>query len=236
MFANCLSAISPEHGLLMSLFVGGLIGSLTHCSGMCGPLVLGQIGALPEAKRGGHRSMLLPYHAGRMTTYVLLGVVFGGLVNFAALYAVPKTILSVLLLSLAAVMFLVSAVPGLVKVFPWMARLSLPVPAGLLSRLSRPFMIDPSGWRGYVLGVLLGFMPCGLVIAALMAASTAPNVLMAGLAMMMFWLGTVPVLLAISCGGGWIKKNWGSQVQVFSSMMMAANSLILFWLAAKMVI
>ena len=64
-----------------ALFLAGLVGSLTHCAGMCGPFVLTQVGAgletVPAAKmtewtrlRG---ALLIPYHLGRFTTYVLLG-------------------------------------------------------------------------------------------------------------------------------------------------------------------
>ena len=234
-YGDCLSNFTAAYGLFLSLFLGGLIGSVTHCSGMCGPLVLGQIGALPR-NSGPAARMLLPYHLGRITTYILLAVVFSAFVGIAALYALPKTILSVVLLSFAALMFMVSAVPGLSVMFPWLGRLSLPVPSGVISRAGRPFMVRPAGWRGYILGVLLGFMPCGLVIAALMAASTAANPAVAGLTMAAFGLGTMPALVAIGCGGSWIKRKWPVQTRVFSSIIMAANSLLLFWLAAHMVI
>lgn len=235
MFGDCLSHISTEQGLFISLLVGGFVGSLSHCTGMCGPLVLGQIGALKD-KSSILTKMLLPYHLGRITTYILLAVIFSSLVGFAALFALPKAVLSTFLLSFAALIFLVSAVPGLAVMFPWLVRLSLPVPSGVLARISKPLMVNPAGWRGYLFGVLLGFMPCGLVIAALMATATAPNALVAATAMAGFGLGTVPVLLAMGCGGGWIKQRWPVQIRTFSSIIMAVNSMILFWLAAQMVI
>ena len=234
-YGHCLSSISPEHGLFFSLFAGGLIGGVSHCTGMCGPLVLGQIGALPS-RSGIITRMLLPYHMGRITTYALLAVIFSSVVNFAVVYSLPKMILSVLLLSTAALMFLVTAIPGLAVIFPWLTRLHLPAPAGLIGRLSQKLMINPAGWRGYMLGILLGFMPCGLVIAALMAASTAGSPVTAALAMGAFGLGTMPVLVTIACGGGWIKHKWPVHIKVFSSIIMAVNSLILFWLAARMAI
>ena len=83
---------------------------------------------------------------------------------------------------------------------------------------------------------ILGFMPCGLVIAALMAASTASGPLPAAMAMLSFGLGTVPVLVAVAWGGGWIKRRWSGQVRVLSGVLMAVNGLALFWLAARMVI
>lgn len=235
MYGDCLSNLSSEYGLFVSLLMGGFVGSFAHCTGMCGPLVLGQIGALPQ-KSSSLTKMLLPYHLGRLTTYILLAVSFSAFVGFATFFGLPKPVISVFLLSLAALMFMVSAVPGLSVLFPWLSRLSLPVPQGAVSKLSRSFMLNPTGWRGYVLGVLLGFIPCGLVLAALMATATADNPAIAGLAMLAFGVGTMPTLVMIGFGGSWIKRKWPLQTRAFSSIIMAANSLLLFWLAANMVI
>lgn len=235
MYGNCLGNFSSEYGLFISLFLGGFVGSLTHCTGMCGPLVLGQIGALSQ-KSPPYTKMLLPYHLGRITTYVLMAVSLSSVVGFTAFFGFPKSVLSVLFLSLAALLFMVSAVPGLSRMFPWLARVSLPLPTGFIARIARPLMINPAGWRGYGLGLLLGFMPCGLVIAALMATATADNLLMAGFAMALFGLGTMPVLMSIGHGGSWIKRNWPVQTQAISSIIMAVNGLLLFWLAANVAI
>jgi len=248
-FGDCLSHISSEQGLLLSLLIGGLIGSITHCTAMCGPMVLAQIGALdrqpaasafaavPAASSStGMARYLWPYHMGRITTYVLLAVIFGVLTGLASVFGFPKALLSIVLLTLAGVMFLVSALPGLAQIFPWVARISLPVPQGLVARLSKPLTINPRGLRGYLLGIILGFMPCGLVIAALMAASTASHPLMAGFAMISFGIGTMPALVMTGLGAHWLKRNAPVSTQTISALVMAANSLLLFWLAAQQVI
>ena len=81
--AHC-QAVAVEHGgLLASLFLAGLVGSATHCVGMCGPFVLAQTVARLEERpasdmREIHRlsgAALVPYHLGRATTYAGLGAI-----------------------------------------------------------------------------------------------------------------------------------------------------------------
>lgn len=239
MHGDYLNLISPSHGLFVSLFLGGLVGGATHCSGMCGPLVLGQIGALPAGLQGRKAvaaRLLLPYHLGRVTTYTMLALVLGVFVHVFTIIGVPKELLAVPLLSMAALIFMVSAVPGLATLFPWAVRLSVPVAGGVIGKISKPLMMNPAGWRGYALGLLLGFMPCGLVMAALMAAGTAPNAAGTALAMAGFGLGTMPVLMTLGLGGTWIKQKWPVQMRAISSIIMVVNSLMLFRLATQMVI
>ena len=77
----CRVSAADHGGTLAGLFLTGLIGSLTHCAGMCGPFVLSQVAArletVPAARmREWHRlsgGALLPYHLGRATTYAALG-------------------------------------------------------------------------------------------------------------------------------------------------------------------
>lgn len=75
--AECHTVVERHGGLFTSLFAAGLLGSMTHCVGMCGPFVAGQVVARLEARpaadmREFHRltgAALLPYHLGRTTTY-----------------------------------------------------------------------------------------------------------------------------------------------------------------------
>lgn len=67
---------------MFSLFLGGLLGGLTHCAFMCAPFVV----MMQQKTIGRLQSVLLiPYHLGRMVTYVGLGV----LANLFLMYAFP---------------------------------------------------------------------------------------------------------------------------------------------------
>lgn len=102
-------AIPLEPGLLVGLFLAGLAGGPLHCGPMCGGFVLGQVADrmadLPERQLCEWRRIgsaaLLPYHAGRITTYAALG----GLAGFGGSLAGRLPLASAALLMLAAGLF-----------------------------------------------------------------------------------------------------------------------------------
>jgi sulfite exporter TauE/SafE len=138
--------------------------------------------------------MLLPYHAGRLTTYVSLGLLTAGAGGLLASQPAMHW-LRAAWLTAAAALFLLNAIGVLIP-----AAASTPRMAGLLGRLTR--RLDRSSASGtYRLGLALGFLPCGLLYAALVTAASIGNALWGAAAMLAFGLGTVPVLAAIGIGG-----------------------------------
>ena len=234
MFAECAHALTTHYGLTASLFIAGLVGSVTHCAGMCAPFVLAQTGNDVELRRT-TSSLLLPYHLGRMTTYIGLGVLVHSIVNLAYLFSDVKTLITVPLLLLAGIVFLVSAFPALASLFPWATKMKLPnFFAMIANKGSRLIRTQGTGSR-YLLGIMLGFMPCGLVIAALMAAATAPSTLQAATAVAAFAIGTMPSLMAISLCGAGLKQKFPSLSQRISRFAMVVSSLWLFTLAGSLI-
>ncbi|MBN2752037.1 MAG: SCO family protein, partial [Rhodospirillaceae bacterium] len=77
-----------------------------------------------------------------------------------------------------------------------------------IDRIVRPLFARPVGWRGYVLGVALGFIPCGLVYAALAAAAASGDALGGVFAMAAFAVGTMPALIGLGLVGGWAAEQW----------------------------
>src|SRR5882757_9006450 len=112
--AGCGHLVADHGGLLASLFLAGLVGSASHCAGMCGPFVLAQAGSrlcrLPAGPGGELRrlagGLLLPYHLGRSTTYVGLGVLAalaaGGIMQLAELRWLSAALLAIAALSFLA--------------------------------------------------------------------------------------------------------------------------------------
>ncbi len=212
LLAHCQSYVSHDGGLTLSLFLAGLVGGMAHCSGMCSPFVLAQLSSseksadMPVMTKL-RKAALLPYHAGRMTTYVWLGAV-GTLFSAQLIGSVLPGWIVPLMLAFAGLLFLLS-------VFPVTKPLKVVAIAGAmqhygawLGRLSRPFMVAGSVWKSYVLGILLGFLPCGLVLAALMAVMATGDPLMAMFGMAAFAAGTMPALIAIALGGQCIQSRW----------------------------
>jgi uncharacterized protein len=209
------------------LFAFGLTGSVGHCAPMCGPFVLAQIGdrlanvpaaRLCEATRF-ESALLLPYHLGRLCTYTALGAAaasLGGLIGYLPWFAH----MSGVLLLLAALLCLAQS-----------AKTLLPLPAvpipwiGTLAR--RAAAIDRRQWLGGLqLGLLLGFLPCGLVYAAL-AASAAGRPWQGALAMFGFGLGTVPSLLAIGIAGHLGGRRWRQAMARLGPAIQLVNGVLL---------
>lgn len=228
---HCVTEFGTQYGLLMSLLIAGLVGGATHCVGMCSPFILAQSGQVERLSQ----ALLLPYHFGRMTTYVLLAVLVNALLGAAFLDSDIKTLISVPLLLTAALMFFVAAFPRLLKYFPWMARIRIPMSWRFVSKVSALTGQKLTITKRYVLGVLLGFMPCGLVVAALMATATAETPLHAAAAMAGFTIGTIPALICVAMGGKILGRKFPRVELKIKRFAMAASAAWLCFIAANMV-
>jgi len=231
--AQCIETFGVSYGLPVTLFLGGLVGGFTHCAGMCAPFVLAQTGGDLRLSRS--KTLLIPYHLGRMTTYIGLAVAVNALVNVAFVFSDMKALIAAPILSLAAVIFLVSAFPKLANLFPWAVRLQYGAFAGWLSKFSSKLTQSPKTLPRYGLGVLLGFMPCGLVISALLATSVAPNIWSATGAMAAFTVGTMPALILVAFGGTFIKQRYPQIAGRLSQGAMVLSGVWLLALAGSMV-
>lgn len=168
----------------------GLVGSL-HCAGMCGPLAI----AVPAT--GGTRTSFaagrLAYNFGRLTTYSLLGVFFGLIGISFDLFGLQRWVSiasGAALLAGLAVSVRRSLNPPLFKVIGRL-RSSL----GLLLKRR-------SIGSAFLLGLLNGFLPCGLVYVAGAAAAAGGSLAGSVGYMLLFGLGTVPTMLSIGLAGG----------------------------------
>ncbi len=240
--AWCHVVVSDHGGLLVTLFLAGLVGSAAHCVGMCGPFVLAQTVSRLQSRPARdmsefHRlggALLMPYHLGRATTYAGLGAVAGvlaqGLVNVSGLRWI-----SALLLALAAVFFLAYGLKWLVPPVSrpgargegWWAR--------NLGARARPLFESPVGWRGYALGLALGFIPCGLVYGALAAAAASGGPLEGAFAMTAFALGTAPALVGVGLAGHVAGREWRGLASKAAPVLMMLNAAVLSYLAWRLV-
>ena len=165
----------------------GLVGS-AHCAGMCGPLAL----ALPRSERGKFLLGRVLYNLGRVVTYMLMGAFFGLLGHGFALAGLQRWISLVIGVAILAGLFLsprfAHALP-VTRFVSWLkASLGL-----LFQRRALTSM--------FVIGLLNGLLPCGLVYIAC-AAAVATGSLLGGMEYMIaFGLGTLPMMLAISLAG-----------------------------------
>lgn len=228
---GCLRQITLSYGLPLSLLLAGLVGSVTHCVVMCGPFIVSQTGDMTKIKD----AALIPYHLGRMTTYILMAVLVQAVFSLVFVYSDLKSLIAVPMLVLAGTIFLVSAFPRLAALFPWVATIKPALPLSFTRRFSTNAGKKPDFLNRYLLGVLLGFMPCGLVIAALLASATAANVWQTAIAMAAFTVGTVPALVLVAFGGQALKHKYPHFSLRFSQIAKVTSALWLFALASLMV-
>lgn len=183
----------PEFGLL-GAFVMGLLGGV-HCVGMCG----GIVGAISLAKPGEASTRFWPkqlgYNLGRITSYGLAGVLVGGLgvllAGTSEVYQAQR-----LLLGLAGIFLLLIGL----HIGGWLHWLGPVERAGgvvwrRIEPLGRGLLPVRSAPQAFALGLVWGWLPCGLVYSALIWALAAGSAVQGGMLMVAFGLGTLPNLL-----------------------------------------
>lgn len=180
--------------MIWSAFVIGLVGSV-HCLGMCGPIVLVLPGRVSE--RWSFFFSRVLYNLGRAVTYAFMGLVVGFIGQSIALAGYQQW------LGIAAGVLMI-----LYVIFPTRAvKKALPTDLfdraleKLKKRLGR-LLASSSQSSLFTIGLLNGFLPCGLVYMAL-AGSIAMGSALGGAAyMFLFGLGTLPLMFAASYAGG----------------------------------
>lgn len=195
---------------MLVFFVGGLTGSLTHCLTMCGPLVACQAACSGSCGKKLTAAAQLPYHGGRLLTYGALGFAASMVSRQLSAYTFWPELAAAMLL-LAGLMFLISGL------FPAKHAMFI---TGSSSAFSR--------------GALMGFMPCGLLYAALMVAATIPSPLLSMVAMWSFVLGTMPALLLASSGAMLIAQRWQKAMGHIGRIGLTCNGLTLLAMAVRL--
>jgi sulfite exporter TauE/SafE len=206
------------------MFILGILGT-GHCLGMCGPLVV----AFPM-RAGGFVSHLY-YHAGRIVTYVAVGTAMGGLgagvTRLVAagggdpLRAVARIQVG---LSLAAALFLFCFGLNRLGFLREPAWMSLAVPSKIPGyRLLLGLTSEGRGRAGLLfLGMMLGFLPCGLSFAAFARALASANPWTGAALVFSFGIGTLPGLLILGTGGAGIIRRYRVQSEILAGLLMIA--------------
>jgi sulfite exporter TauE/SafE len=204
----------------------GLVGSL-HCVGMCGGIA-GALGmAVPASRRSTAvvLSRQLLYGAGRLTSYTAAGALAGAFGLAAAAALGPEG--RVLLRGLAAVM-IVSLGLYLGGWWPGLARLERTgaVLWRRLAPLTSALRPAESVGGAFALGMLWGWLPCGLVYSALALAATAGEPGAGALVMAGFGLGTVPAVAAT----GFAASGMGGLLRQRNARRLAGAMVVVFGL------
>ncbi len=226
-------------------FVTGVISSFGHCLGMCGGIVAIYSARQPVLAAAspsrpsilGRIRLLAPLHAGRLLTYTFLGALIGlagslleqagGLVGWQGLFSIL-----VGLAMIALALSLMGVLP------PVEIALSSIMSSASPMRRMRGLFGQRSLAAAVGLGLLWGFLPCGLVFAMLVIAAGTQTPWGGALTMLAFGLGTVPTLLGFGLAANMLSPQLRGRLQRFAGVLILlfAFQTILRGLAAANVI
>lgn len=185
--------------LYIAALMTGLIGSL-HCIGMCGPIAV----ALPLGNNSWIYKFFgsITYNVGRIITYALLGVIFGMLgqgIEMAGLQQWASIGLGIVLI--LSVLF-----PVLFKGKVNIDRFFFGFAGKLIGKFRKLFSIS-SYSSLFLIGLLNGLLPCGLVYVAIAGAINTNYILSGAIYMSIFGIGTIPIMASIPIVGDLIGTN-----------------------------
>jgi sulfite exporter TauE/SafE len=187
------------------LLTTGLLTGLSHCVGMCGPLV-SAFALRRRAERQEISTPLLLFQTGRLTTYTLLGMALGWLGSLVEGGISLQGWQGGLSVALGVVMVLLGlSLMGLLPAWRWPAAMALarPVSGWLKYWLASPQPVAP-----FALGAVNGLLPCGAVYAMGVLAATSGDPLKGATVMLIFGLGTLPAMVGIGLSAAWLSLRW----------------------------
>ncbi len=183
----------------------GLVGSL-HCVGMCGPIAV----SLPLMNHNQFTKIAgtVIYNLGRSITYGILGVFFGLLgqgIQLAGFQQWTSILLGVVMILGVLFPYLFKQKINLGNIFTGYA-------ARLINKLRKLF--STRSYQSLLgIGLLNGLLPCGLVYVAIAGAINTNNVVSGAFFMILFGLGTIPLMALISLTGNLISIKLRSRMR-----------------------
>ncbi len=170
--------------VFLSGFTIGILGSF-HCIGMCGPLAL----SLPIDSLSGPRKYLaiILYNLGRAISYTSMGIAFGIIGQTFSFFKIQQWLsigTGILILIILLTQQLGNPSTNLLAKFTQALKIKLGA-----------YLKSEKKIRSYLsIGILNGFLPCGLVYLAIATSIAAGSMVKGGLLMFSFGLGTLPVM------------------------------------------
>lgn len=186
--------MSPAYPLA---FLVGLLSAL-HCIGMCGGIAGAISYSLPRSVRDRSSSYVgyqLLFNLGRISSYALAGALFGwvggSLMHVAALGWLEHGMrLAAAVVLIGIGLYIGGWLPGLVVI----ERLGVPIWRRLEPIRQRLLPVATPG-GALVIGLVWGWIPCGLVYSMLIGAPAQGGAVSGALYMALFGLGSLPVML-----------------------------------------
>ena len=191
--------------MLLSAIVLGLMGSL-HCVGMCGPIAF----MLPVDRSNNFKKIfqILMYHFGRLLAYGSIGLIFGLLGKGLYVFGMQQKlsiIIGVLMIAIVLIPYKLFSKYNFSKpLFGIISKLKSRLGQELKKKSPDTFL---------TIGFLNGFLPCGLVYMALFGAIAMGNAMEGSLYMILFGLGTIPLMTTAIYMSGFLKSSAKKRIQ-----------------------
>lgn len=185
--------MAPE---ILAAFLVGLVGSL-HCIGMCGPIAIAL--PVPDSNNLSFFTGRILYNLGRVVTYSFLGAILGLVGSKIALAGAQQVVSIVLGVVIIIAVLLPQKFKNYFAQHPIVQKLAHPLKSNI-------GMLFKKGTFSamFLIGILNGFLPCGLVYVALAGAIASGDAISGAAVMILFGLGTVPSMFAASVFGKFI--------------------------------
>jgi sulfite exporter TauE/SafE len=196
----------------------GFLGSF-HCVGMCGPLAM----AVGSGVGTSNLHLKILYNLGRVLTYSALGIV-AGLVGKSFSILGFQDDLSVA----AGILIILFVLFSNDKVIRFFTGKTVKITSGLRTMLGKLLRKkSPIALTG--IGILNGLLPCGFVYLALAGSAAAGSIAGSFGYMVLFGLGTIPMMLGLSIAGSWVSNTIRSQVNRFTPFVAIALAILLIY-------
>lgn len=205
--------------MLFSAFLLGIGGSL-HCLGMCGPIVLSL--HFPGSSVAGKIGSSFAYHLGRILTYSLMGAILGALSSVFSLWGYQQ----IFTITIGVLMLLFLVFPKIAPHFSPLQKFYQHVIHPIRKRFSH--LLAPKTYSAtFLMGLINGFLPCGLVSIALAGALASGTALLGAIFMALFGFGTSPLLWVLSFSQQLIPQTLRQNIQKFAPVMVGVLAFLL---------
>ncbi len=209
---------------ILSIITIAFLGSFGHCIGMCGGIVIAYSSTKIDEKDSKLSQSIahLTYSLGRITTYMVMGAVFGaigGVVSFSGNAIATLTIIAGVFMILAGL-----SISGKLK-FLTLLEYSFSR-SGWYQKIFRSVLRSRSLSSFYILGLLNGMLPCGLVYFFAVTAASTGSAVLGATVMLIFGLSTVPSLFTLGFFAGiFTRSNFRKVMMNLSSIVVIAYGL-----------
>lgn len=195
------------------LFVVGLLSSL-HCVAMCGGINLSLcISYETKDTANNQLAKLKPnflYHAGRVISYTIIGGLVGALGSVFQMSNMGSALITIL-----AGVFMIIMGLNMLNAFPGLRKLNPHLPKGLVKKVNGL----KKGKGPFIVGLLNGFVPCGPLQAMQLYALGKGSFMAGALSMLLFSLGTVPVMFTFGVLGSMLSsKSTKNMIKVSAAL------------------